>query len=115
MRFFFIAICAALAVQTSTFAGTKLKGLLVIIDPGHGGRDDGASALVEGQRVVEDEHCYDTALRVRDMIIHDGGKAVLTVEDPGQTKPIDNPAGRWLKDRTSVRITGGGCGHLEGG
>jgi N-acetylmuramoyl-L-alanine amidase len=115
MKFFLTITLAFSLTNTQALAKPKLDGVLVIIDPGHGGRDDGASALVDGQRVVEDEHCYDTALRVRDMVIRDGGKVVLTVQDPKQTKPTNNPPGRWLADDSNEKIPGGGCGELKGG
>ncbi|MDP2587652.1 MAG: N-acetylmuramoyl-L-alanine amidase [bacterium] len=93
----------------------KLAGVLVVIDPGHGGLDDGASGVVNGNRVVEDEHVYDTALRVRDMIVRDGGKVVLTIVDPRQSRPINNPAGKWLTDGNDEQINGRGCKPLKGG
>ncbi len=68
----------------------NLEGYTVILDPGHGGLDPGAivesvDGLGNKVYVVEDEYCYDIALRVyRDLIRH-GADVHLTVISPTST------------------------------
>lgn len=109
------ALACVIAVATaSPAAGKPLSDVLVIIDPGHGGLDDGASGRVNGQRVVEDEHVYDVALRLRDYVRAVGGTPVLTISDPKQRHPIDNPPGQFLPDDQREVVRGGGCRLTSG-
>ena len=50
----------------------------VVIDAGHGGHDRGG---IPGQRVGEKELTLDVALRLRDLLQHDGLKTVMTRAD----------------------------------
>ncbi|MBI4142822.1 N-acetylmuramoyl-L-alanine amidase [Candidatus Uhrbacteria bacterium] len=86
-----------------------------MIDPGHGGLDDGSSGIVDGQRVVEDEHVYDIALRLRDFVRAGGGRAELTITDPKQTRPTENRTGRYLTDDRNEHVVGRGCAPLTAG
>jgi len=45
-------------------AGPRLKGVSVVLDPGHGGIDSGASA----NGVWESDYVYDIAMRVRELL-----------------------------------------------
>lgn len=66
-----------------------LKGLTVVIDPGHGGFDPGASTFLQKRRIAEDEYVYDVACRLRQMVESASGAAILTIEDKKGTKPRD--------------------------
>lgn len=68
----------------------ELYGLVVIIDPGHGGIDPGAHAVVGGKPVNEDEYCYDVALRLRRMAKAKGAVVFMTTHDKKQKKPLAN-------------------------
>lgn len=114
IRFLIAAMLATPAVAHARSA-SKLDGVLVVIDPGHGGLDDGASGYVDGQRVVEDEHVYDVALRLRDMVRADGGHAVLTISDRSQQRPRNNRPGRYLADDRGEVVIGNGCAPLRAG
>lgn len=97
----------------------KLVRTLVILDPGHGGLDDGAHGTIGTQQIVEDEHVFDVALRVRDMVRRDGGLVAMTIEDATQHRPIDNAPGTVLpvaqqSERIAVR-EGHDCTVLRGG
>ncbi len=70
--------------------GRNLKGVTVVLDPGHGGLDPGAIvASSDGNGntvyVVEDEYSYDISLRVYRDLIRYGADVVLTVISPNQT------------------------------
>lgn len=69
----------------------KLYGLVVVIDPGHGGRDPGALGYFPGRdgrvEVAEDEYVYDAALRLRNMCIKHGAIVIMTTRDKKQTSP----------------------------
>ena len=68
-----------------------LNGLVVILDPGHGGKDSGANgSFGDGVAVAEDSHCYDTALRVERLARSQGAAVYLTVRNPKQPNPINN-------------------------
>src|SRR3989344_4423737 len=69
------------AVTTAQARRGSLYGWVVVVDPGHGGMDPGASGTFQGKRVVEDEYVFDVSLRVRRMIRARGGLAVMTTKD----------------------------------
>ncbi len=51
------------------------RGQTVVLDPGHGGADSGARCVAGG---YEDEYTLDWALRLRDLLMADGWRVVLT-------------------------------------
>lgn len=78
------------AIEDLPALGRDLAGYKIVLDPGHGGVDPGA--IVEnhdgrGNRVfvVEDEYCYDIALRVYKDLKRYGANVFLTVISPNQT------------------------------
>ncbi len=78
------------AIDSLQPLGTDLNGYRIVLDPGHGGLDPGA--IVESQDgrgnkvyVVEDEYCYDIALRVYKDLKRYGAEVFLTVISPNQT------------------------------
>jgi len=78
------------AVESLPTLGKTLDGYRIMLDPGHGGLDPGA--IVEsrdglGNRVyaVEDEYCYDIAMRVYKDLKRYGADVGLTVISPNQT------------------------------
>ncbi len=86
----------------------KLKGWSIILDPGHGGRDPGA--IVESMDgrgnsvfVVEDEYCYDIALRVYKALLRHGGDVHLTVISPNQTiRPTKDASLTYVNQKNEV-------------
>jgi N-acetylmuramoyl-L-alanine amidase len=63
---------------TNQVQARGLEGITVILDPGHGGRDVGASL----GGVWESAYVYDVALRVRRLLAeHTGARVVLTTRD----------------------------------
>ena len=71
-------------------AGPRLKGVRIILDPGHGGVDKGASGL----GVWESDHVYDIAMRVLRILQQDTDAQVTsTLKYPRQgLKPRDRIA-----------------------
>src|SRR5436190_10655154 len=55
--------------------------LVVVLDPGHGGKDPGSSATFNGARVAESEYVYDVALRVERLLTRRGVAVSKTVSD----------------------------------
>ncbi len=77
-----IFVAALMLLCASTACAQKktadLKNTVVVIDPGHGGTDPGAFALVRGTRVFENAYVYDVALRVAQQVRARGGTPYLT-------------------------------------
>ena len=72
----------------------------VIVDPGHGGVDAGATygSLRQGDITFEDEVVYDIALRLKRRLEALGHRAYLTIEDPNQKRPVAKLATRHDRD-----------------
>src|SRR5207247_1104936 len=75
-------------LESAQFANRQkaldLKGVTIILDPGHGGRDTGA--LVSG--VAEARYVYDITLRTAELLRKETrARVVLTVEDRGVPDP----------------------------
>jgi N-acetylmuramoyl-L-alanine amidase len=78
----------------SRIRAENLRGVTVVLDPGHGGRDTGA--VVGG--VAEAAYCYDLALRIRATLeARSQAKVILTVSDAD----LRLPASRDVLDFTS--------------
>lgn len=69
----------------------KLNGLVVVIDPGHGGTDPGASGYFGKDKlcVAESAYCYDVALRLEKLLKSEGAIVFKTVKGT-QSKPLNN-------------------------
>ena len=60
-----------------------LKGVLVVLDPGHGGRDKGA--MYEPAGLYEDELTYDIVVRLKRLLeTNSQAKVYTTLKDPSQ-------------------------------
>jgi N-acetylmuramoyl-L-alanine amidase len=86
LSFFLLSISGLLRQEGHAEAKGSLYGLVVIIDPGHGGRDPGASGSFSGPKgktvtVYEDEYVYDVACRLRRIAQANGAVVVMTVWD----------------------------------
>jgi N-acetylmuramoyl-L-alanine amidase len=90
MRLRKIAIAAICCVCMPVFANARdiknQKQIIIILDPGHGGRDRGGEYngfKWMGSRVPEDPYTYDVAKRVERLLAGSPGvQTVLTVFDP---------------------------------
>lgn len=72
------------AIEEDTLVYSRseaLKGLTVVIDPGHGGTDIGTSRLVNKVRACEDEYTYAVACLLKKMVESAGGEAWVTIKD----------------------------------
>ena len=64
-----------------------LEGVVVVLDPGHGGRDQGASS----SGYYEDEIVYDIACRLKQRLeTQTGAKVIMTMRDPSQDYRVNN-------------------------
>jgi N-acetylmuramoyl-L-alanine amidase len=107
----FLAFCFVISISTMAVAksGKKISkkgalyGLVVVIDPGHGGTDPGSHGTFNGNPVYEDEYCYDVALRLQRMLKKKEALVFLTVKDKKQKKPIaSHPADIIKPDKNEV-------------
>lgn len=70
-------------LRTQRFGAEGLEGVVVILDPGHGGRDHGASHLPAN--LYEDELTYDIVCRIRALLeSRTRARVYVTLEDPDQ-------------------------------
>ncbi|MFA6245054.1 MAG: N-acetylmuramoyl-L-alanine amidase [Candidatus Hydrogenedentales bacterium] len=62
-----------------------LEGIVVILDPGHGGRDPGTKTVNHDYRLYEDEINYDIACRIKRLLeTQTRAKVHMTMLDPAQ-------------------------------
>ncbi len=78
-----------LATIINTYKNASLEGVVVILDPGHGGLDRGAIK----NNVWEDSYVYDIACRIREGLeTKTKAKVFMTLMEPTKGfKPIDKP------------------------
>ena len=62
-----------------------LEGVVVILDPGHGGRDQGTRNVKNGYTIYEDEAAYDIVCRIKQVLeTQTRAKVYVTMLDPDQ-------------------------------
>lgn len=78
-----------LSTIINTYKNASLEGVVVILDPGHGGVDRGATL----NNVWEDSYVYDIACRIKEGLeTKTKAKVYLTLLEPSKGfKPIDKP------------------------
>lgn len=90
-------------VQTDVLS-RNLEGVHIILDPGHGGRDPGASQPRFGQ-VWEDDFVYDIACRIKARLEKESAaKVVFTLVDPSVKYKVQDVR-RFKRDRDEVLLT----------
>lgn len=89
---------------TGARTGAKgLDGVVVILDPGHGGRDHGAAVPSEG--IYEDEIVYDICVRMKLLLERDTkARVFMTLYDPKQGYKPTN-AKRFTHDTDEYLLT----------
>ncbi len=90
----------------------SLYGTVLILDPGHGGTDPGASRGFNGQRVTENEYVYDVTRRVERLARAKDGIVFITLRHDEGTRDgspqeifADNRTERFSHDG-SVAVAG---------
>jgi N-acetylmuramoyl-L-alanine amidase len=81
-----------------------LQGVVVILDPGHGGSDPGATTVNHDYRLYEDEVSYDIACRIKECLERTTrAKVYVTMLDPNQQyRPDDATFFEFDKDEVVV-------------
>jgi N-acetylmuramoyl-L-alanine amidase len=90
-------------ISSARTGSAGLEGVVVILDPGLGGRDHGAAVPAEG--IYEDEITYDLCVRMKLLLERDTrAKVYLTLNDPDQGhKPTQ--ARRFVHDTDEYLLT----------
>jgi N-acetylmuramoyl-L-alanine amidase len=97
------SILEARRLQQQRVRTKDLEGVVVILDPGHGGRDHGASVAARG--LYEDELTYDMVCRIKDLLESTTrAKVHVTMLDPDQQYRVTN-ASRFTHDTDEVLLT----------
>lgn len=99
-------------------ASNELAGMVVVIDPGHGGKDPGASGyfLKGGKkfRVTESAYCYDVALRLERILTKKGAKVVRTTKNNSWKAPVADAPNQVIRDNNSALFTWDGSSVRAG-
>lgn len=111
-----LLLFAMLCIANSTLSGQQTKkrrslyGYIVVLDPGHGGKDPGSSRAHGNTRITENEYTYDVSLRVARLIRKNQGLVLLTIRDkvPERNSPANiifpnNGSAIFAIDGTRVR------------
>lgn len=86
------------ALNVNSFTGSD--SLNIIIDPGHGGADGGATGA---NGVLEKDLNLDLSLKLRDMLLFHGYRAVMTREDDSMHFSEGSPLSKKVQD-TKYRV-----------
>jgi N-acetylmuramoyl-L-alanine amidase len=90
-------------LQTEKVHVENLDGVVVILDPGHGGRDHGAAIARAG--LYEDELNYDMCCRIKKLLeTQTGAKVYMTLRDPDQEYRVSD-ARRFRHDTDEILLT----------
>lgn len=82
----------------------SLAGLVLILDPGHGGEDPGAHGVFRGENVYEAPYTFDQASRVRYFAEQRGAKVYMTMTCKEAGGHQNWPAGQILEWRKNCRF-----------
>jgi N-acetylmuramoyl-L-alanine amidase len=97
-----VAMERELNARPSKPAAQGLRGVVVILDPGHGGMDPGTMS----HAVWEHDYVFDVASRLRrELESHTGAKVVLTLDDPGKESVPSRGDALELNRKRSVLTT----------
>ncbi|MCC6143272.1 MAG: N-acetylmuramoyl-L-alanine amidase [Candidatus Hydrogenedentes bacterium] len=90
-------------LQQQRIRTKDLDGVVVVLDPGHGGRDHGAAVAAKG--LYEDELTYDVVCRVKAILeTTTRAKIHVTMLDPDQQYRVSN-ARQFTHDTDEVLLT----------
>lgn len=92
---------AAESVRPERSSGTGLEGVVIILDPGHGGSDQGTN----NGNLLEDELTYDIAVRIKKVLEKTtAARVYMTLLDKSQGENVDN-SDRFRHDEDEVVLT----------
>jgi N-acetylmuramoyl-L-alanine amidase len=80
-RISFLMILLMVILSASISSQNQLSGLVVIIDPGHGGLDTGAIVRLNKVPIIESVYSYDVALRLERMLLNKGAIVFKTTKN----------------------------------
>src|SRR3989344_9574331 len=91
MKLFLVLLAALMAPFSLRAKQLPLHGIVLVIDPGHGGSDPGAHGMFRGQMVFEAPYVNDVAQRLAKVAKAQGAIVYLTRRDPEVLAPLDHP------------------------
>lgn len=105
MRYRWIALVFIFLFGTRDVCALE-KEVLLILDPGHGGKDqggyDGGGFKIDGARIPEDAYMYDVARRVEQQAWKKGWKIFFTVIDRADTGIYDYDEDRIIPPKKNL-------------
>lgn len=113
MRFFVLFLLAVFALIAEQAVKTKpqksqrqsLSGLVLILDPGHGGKDPGSHGNFQGQPVIEADYAYDVAKRVELFAKERSAIVKRTLYNPKDDNHHNVPPDKLLNDYKNRRFS----------
>lgn len=84
--------------NTGTPNGDSLKGKVIVLDPGHGGSNPGAT----GSNTRESDNNLAVGLILRDKLVQAGAKVILTRDSDRTVAPEGSTLGQELKARVDI-------------
>lgn len=103
--FIFLALCLIIAAEPinraiALMGAQRLKGTVIVIDPGHGGKDPGARA----GSVDEDILNLQISLKLKEILKAAGAEVIMTRDDDYDLAPegADNIKRADMKERAAV-------------
>src|SRR3989344_5283146 len=91
MKLFLVLLAALMAPFSLHAKQLPLHGIVLVIDPGHGGADPGAHGMFRGQMVFEAPYVNDVAQRLAKVAKAQGAIVYLTRRDLEVLAPLDHP------------------------
>ncbi|HOW60250.1 MAG TPA: N-acetylmuramoyl-L-alanine amidase [Candidatus Moranbacteria bacterium] len=104
-----LSLMVLFAYANPVLASNELAGMVVVIDPGHGGQDPGALGFFnkdgKKHRITESAYCYDVALRLEKILKKKGALVIKTTRNGSWSSPIANKPNEVIRENGRAVFT----------